>query len=339
MPEDFDESRLKAILDNEIAIAENYIRSELTPYRERAINYYNGNITDVPVVEGRSKYVSRDVSNAVGWMLPDIMRVFTASDRIVDCLPETPSDEAACDQAADYLNYCFWRDNPGYQVMWDATWDALVNKDGIVKQFWDVRTNVKYSNYTGMTEEEIAVILSEDNSDEVGEDSSHYIKVEIVERSKPYSQDVPGEIEVPVLEQAPQQMPMVDMRNAGMEAPEAEAQQEMPGEMPEAPEMQTVTVMQPVELFDIRVRRTTKIGRLVYQTVAPENFGTDPNALDLHTNWRFQFEKAIDLTRSDLIKMGFERDRVDSIPAYAARLTSPEDLARRNLITRQYDTP
>ncbi len=339
MPEDFDESRLKGILDNEIAIAENYIRSELTPYRERAINYYNGNITDVPVVEGRSKYVSRDVSNVVGWVLPDVMRVFTASDRIVDCLPETRADEATCDQAADYLNYCFWRDNPGYQIMWDATWDALVNKDGIVKQFWDVREEVKYHNYTGLTEEEIAVFLAEDNSDEVAEDSSHYIKVEIVEKSKPYYQDVPTEVEVPVAPEPMTPAPMVDMRSAGMEAPEMPAQESMESQEAPEPPMQTVTVMQLTELFDVRIRRTTKMGRMVYQTVAPENFGTDPNALDLHTNWRFQFEKSIDLTRSDLIKMGFERERVDAIPAYAARLTSPEDLARRNLITRQYDTP
>lgn len=345
MPEDFDESRLKGILDNEIAIAENYIRSELTPYRERAINYYNGNINDVPVVEGRSKYVSRDVSNVVGWILPDVMRVFTASDRIVDCLPETEADEPACDQAADYLNYCFWRDNPGYQIMWDATWDALVNKDGIVKQFWDIRENVKYHTYTGMTEEEIAVILSEDNSDEADENSSYYVKVEVVEKSKPYFQDVPAEIEIPPVADPMMQPPMVDMRSAGMESMEPEADPDMMGmaEEPALPaettELEEMTVMQPVALFDVRIRRTTKMGRLVYQTVAPENFGTDPNALDLHTNWRFQFEKSIDLTRSDLIKMGFERERVDSIPAYAARLVSPEDLARRNLITRQYDTP
>jgi hypothetical protein len=352
MAEKLDEEKLKAILSEEIASAENYARSELTPDRQMAINYYNGNVVDVPFVAGRSRYISRDVSNVVGWTLPDIMRVFTASDRIVDCLPETEKDEETSDQAADYLNFCFWRDNPGYQIMWDATWDALVTKDGIVKQYWDVREECKYSTYTGMDENEIAILLSDDG-------------VEEVERSEPYSEMVPVEIQVPAEPTGPASL--VDLAPADhmpqepmQEVPQPSAEEQGGGEpapinvsaVPQdmgqgapagqasaAPEMETQVEMQPVLLYDIKIKRTTKKGRLAYLTIRPECFLTDAAAVDLVHNWRFQAEKAEDVTRSDLIKMGFDRDRVDSIPSFNAANISTEDLARRNLAGTQYDNP
>lgn len=342
------ETLIKASVAEEISSAEGYADTELTPDRERAIRYYNGEVPDVPFVKGRSKFISRDVSNVVGWVLPDLMRVFTASSRIVDCLPETREDEETAEQAADYLNFCFWRDNPGYQIMWDASWDALVNKDGVIKQFWDVKEESKVSTYTGLTEDQISVILSDDNSKEVDENSSYYCRLEIVEKSKPYGAMVPVEMEAPEPQEGPEMggMPgMVDMPPAdhmgGMEPPDGMegTGQEMP-EMPEpmeAPEP-SIVYMEEV-LYDVKIRRTTKKGKLVYRTVAPENFGTDPNAIDLIENWRFQFEKCVDVTRSDLIKMGFKRDRVDAIPAFNVVDASTEDLARRNLISGQYDTP
>lgn len=332
----FDEDRLKAIISDEINQAENYAMGELTPSREKAINYYNGNVTDVPAMEGRSKYISRDVSNVIGWILPDIMRVFTASDRIVDCLPETEEDEESSEQAADYLNFCFWRDNPGYQIMWDATWDALVNKDGIVKQFWDIREECKYSTYTGLDEYQIAVIAADEG-------------VEIVEQSEPYSEMVPLE-EMEPQEQAPQE-PMGDPNMLPpaevIPAPDTPDVPEMPlyetmeasTEQPMETEQESIVQMAPVTLWDIKIKRTTKKGKLVYQVVAPENFGTDANAIDLVENWRFQYEKCANVTRSDLIKMGFARERVDAIPAFNNHETTPEDLARRNLVSGQYDNP
>lgn len=354
MANQVDEAALKAAIAEEITAAESYARSELTPDREKAINYYNGqDLPDVPFAEGRSKYISRDTSNVVNWVLPDIIRVFTASDRIVDCLPETEDDEETSEQAADYLNFCFWRDNTGYQIMWDATWDSLVNKDGIVKQFWEIKEDCKYSTYTGLDEGEVAVLLADEG-------------VELIDISKPYSEMIP--VEMPVEPPVPQAQPnpLVDLQSPDVGAQQdqggqtpPDAAQPMPGmpmdqgaaaqmgggdqmqgAMPEGQETpQTETQMQPVMLYDIKIKRTVRNGKLTYRTVAPENFGTDPNAIDLVDNWRFQYEKCVDLTRSDLIKMGFDRDRVDAIPSFSSQTVSPEDIARRHLITGMYDSP
>lgn len=280
-----DEQELKALLQQEIDSAESYMDSELTPDRQTAILYYQGEVPDVPAMDGRSKYTSRDVANVIGWTLPGIMRVFTASDRIVNYMPENENDEEGAEQASDYINYTFWRDNPGYKVMWDATWDALANKDAIVKQFWDVSEHSEVSFHTGVTEDQIAVLLdTDDDRDET----------EIADQSKPYQQEI----------------------MAGVDE-------------------QGQPVIEPITLFDVKLKRTTKQGKLVYQVVAPENFLVNENALDLKENWRFQGEKVVDVTRSDLIRMGFNRDRIDAIPAFSVVNVSPEAMARRNLISGQ----
>lgn len=344
MAEKFDETKLKALIAEEISNAEGYADTELTPSRERALRYYNGEVPDVPIVPGRSQYISRDVSNVVGWVLPDIMRVFTASDRIVDCLPETEKDEEFTDQAADYLNYCFWRDNPGYQIMRDATWDSLVNKDGIVKQYWEIKEECKYSTYTGMSEDDIAVLMMEDNSSEEDESSSYFVKVEIVEKSKGYTQLIPviEEPEPVMPEMEPQGL--VDLPPADhMGMPQDDGQQPImapptPEMMPEASPEPIISLQEEI-LFDIKVKRTTRQGRLAYRTVKPECFLTDTNAVDLVDNWRFQAERCDDVTRSDLIKMGFDPERVNAIPAFSASGISTEDLARRDIAAGQYDNP
>jgi hypothetical protein len=98
-----DEYELKALLQREISAAEGH-QSKLSKERERAIEYYEGKVPDVPAMDGRSRYTSRDTSNVIGWALPGIMRVFTASDRIVNYMPENPEDEEGAEQASDYIN-------------------------------------------------------------------------------------------------------------------------------------------------------------------------------------------------------------------------------------------
>lgn len=264
---EFDEESLKALIGNEINAAERYADDELSGERERAINYMNGIMPDTPQMQGRSGFVSRDTSDIIGWVLPSIMRVFTASDRIVDFEPENENDEAFCDQAADYINYVFWSQNQGYKIMWDATHDALALKDGYVKQYWDVDEARTFSVHTNLTIEQVELLASEDGAE--------------------------------VVEQAPG----------------------------DAVEMETPEGVVPVGTYNIKLQRTTKKGRLVYETVEPENFLRNRDAIDLKT-CRFQAHRNPNVTRSDLIEMGFDREVVDSLPRFNVTGFSAERMAR-----------
>lgn len=161
MADKLEEMDLKALLSEEIQSAIAYDDTELSRKRAQAMEYYRGEMSDTPAMPGRSSVVSRDVADTIGWMLPGIIRVFTASDQMALCEPVRPGDEEFADQATDYVNYIFMKDNPGYRILWDATHDSLLQGNGVVKHWWDDKEECDYYEQSGMTEEQIAILLSE----------------------------------------------------------------------------------------------------------------------------------------------------------------------------------
>ena len=169
MADKMDDERLKALLSQEISSALTYDDTELSQKRSKALEYYRGEMTDTPAMTGRSSVVSKDVADTIGWMLPGIIRVFTASDRMALYEPEKPGDEEFAKQATDYANYVFMKDNPGYRIMWDATHDSLLLGNGVVKHWWDDKEECEYSEHSGLTEEQIAILQQDQDAELVAQ--------------------------------------------------------------------------------------------------------------------------------------------------------------------------
>lgn len=258
MTEKMDDDRLKALLSQEISSSLTYDKTELAQKRSRNLEYLRGEMNDTPSMPGRSSVVSMDVADTIGWMLPGIIRVFTASDRIAIYEPERPGDEQFSEQATDYANYVFLKDNPGYRIMWDATHDSLALGNGIVKHWWDDKEECEYTEHSGLTGEQIA-FLQQDNEE-----------VEIVAQK-------PGE---------PQFIMVPDPTGQMMEMP--------------------------VETFDVKVKRVTRSGRLRVECIEPEDFLLSREATEIE-GARFTAHRQ-DVTRSDLIEMGFDKQLVMDIP-------------------------
>lgn len=161
MAEKIDDEELKALLSNEIRSANTYDDTELSGKRARALEYFQGVMSDTPSMPGRSSVVSKDVADTIGWMLPGIIRVFTASDQMAIFEPARPSDEEFAKQATDYCNFVFMKDNQGYRTLWDATHDSLLLGNGIVKHWWDDKEECEYTEHTGLTEEQLAILADE----------------------------------------------------------------------------------------------------------------------------------------------------------------------------------
>jgi len=161
MTDNIDDDALKALLSQEISSALTYDDTELSAKRASALEYYRGEMSDTPAMAGRSSVVSKDVADTIGWMLPGIIRVFTASDQMAIYEPARPGDEEYAKQATDYINYIFMKDNPGYRNMWDGTHDSLLLANGIVKHWWDDKEECEYTEHSGLTEEQISILQSE----------------------------------------------------------------------------------------------------------------------------------------------------------------------------------
>ena len=151
---------LQAIIENEIDNALGYINTETVEERRDALMAYNrepyGN-----EVEGRSTIVTGEVAEAVDGALPQLLRVFTQSDDVVRFEPKAPGDEEKAKQATEYCNWVLMNDNPGFEVF--QTWfkDALLQKAGIVKVWWNDETSVDKEKYENLSEEELTLLLAD----------------------------------------------------------------------------------------------------------------------------------------------------------------------------------
>ena len=159
-PEDDRSLELQATVKAEIDDAISFIDQEIGHQRARSTEYYRG----APMgneEEGRSQFVSREVRDAVQSVLPSLMRVFFGSERAVEYIPQGPEDVRMAEQATDYVNYVILQDNPGFEVFHSAFKDSLYNKAGVIKYWLDESIEVTYHNFTGLSDEGLAMVLSE----------------------------------------------------------------------------------------------------------------------------------------------------------------------------------
>jgi hypothetical protein len=166
-----DDLKLKTVVQGEIDNALGYIESETTEERRKAINYYNRSFYGNEV-EGRSTIVTGEVAEAVDAALPALLRVFTQGDDIVRAEPEGPGDEEIAKQITGYLNYIFYRDNPGFSILNIWFKDALLQKNGVVKVYWDDEKQVNSEEYEDLTEDELTLMLADETVEVVEQDKS-----------------------------------------------------------------------------------------------------------------------------------------------------------------------
>ena len=164
--------RLGSIIQSEIRDSQNHFETEYSADRLKAIDYYLGEPFGNEV-EGRSSVVTTDFADAVEQIMPSLMRIFTSSDKYVRYAPRTADDVEKAEQLTDYVNYIINNDNDGYRIMYNWFKDSLMFKLGVVKFSWDETSTVQEEEYEGLTEEEIALLLS--NPD-----------IEVVEREENY---------------------------------------------------------------------------------------------------------------------------------------------------------
>ena len=292
-----DESTLKAIVANEVRRAIGYVGGTIAVEREKALNYYYGRPFGNEI-EGRSQVVSTDVADVIESVMPSIMKIFTAGDDVVKFEPQGPEDEQSAQQATDYCNWIFTRDNEGFLILYDWIKDALLQKLGAVKAWWDESEDVTEETYQGLTDLELQQLLQDP-------------EVEPVEHSQ-----YPD----PNYQPPPQQM-----------QPQGEPGQQ-PGQPPaEAPQQPQPGPM----LHDVKLKRTSRQGSVRVVAIPPEEFIVSPGARD-RTDARMMGHRKR-TTRTKLKEEGYDPKIVDDIPITDDTYLNWESLTRRKDEDRPMD--
>ena len=293
-----DDRELANLIDSHINDSLGFIETETSQERQTALEYYlrepYGN-----EVEGRSQIVTGEVAEVVDGALPQIMKVFTSSNKAVEFEPVNEGDGALAEQMTAYANHIFYKDNNGFEIMHDWFKDALLQKVGVVKAYWNDKKNTTKEKYQNLTEDELTMIMQDE-------------EVEIVEQE---------EVEE-VIEQDPQ--PAVDpttgqpvMDEMGMPM------------MMEVPPIINV-------YYNVKCKRTEDYSKIKIENVAPEEFLIDKRATTIEDS-DFVAQRSL-VTRSDLIAMGYDPKVVETLPMGDTLDFTPERVARYGAGEQPFNT-
>jgi len=151
---------------------------EISIQREKAIQYYYA-LPFGNEVDGRSQYVDSTVQDTVEWIKPSLMRVFASGDEMVKFSPHGPEDVDSAKQATDYVNYVFTKDNPGWEILYSWFHDALLQKNGIIKVWWDEYEDPQREEYHNLGELEFEYLIADED-------------VEVIEHTEVAGNEVEG---------------------------------------------------------------------------------------------------------------------------------------------------
>lgn len=155
-----DDTELQSVVAAEIAAAVAYIDEEIGPERARAIDRYMGRPFGNEE-EGRSQVVSRDVHDTIQAILPSLMRIFFGAENVVEFVPEGPDDQRTAEMATDYVNYVVTQDNDGFELFYALIKNALREKVGFVKYWWDEAIHVETKSYTGLDYDGLTALMED----------------------------------------------------------------------------------------------------------------------------------------------------------------------------------
>lgn len=111
--------------------------------------------------DGRSSVVSTDVADTIESILPSLLKMFTGGEDIGEFSPVGPEDEAAAKQETDYTNWVITQQNHSFTTFYSWFKDALLQKNGYVKYWWDVKHERQKERYEGLSDDELTLLLQD----------------------------------------------------------------------------------------------------------------------------------------------------------------------------------
>jgi len=286
MPKKFGEQmtdhELQAVVQNQVRNATGYLGGQITEDRRKAMDRYLQNPLGNEV-DGRSQVVASDVQDAVESVLPDLMGIFGSTDKLAEFEPVGSEDEDMADQASDYVNHIFYKDNEGFLILHDWIKDALLQINSITKTYWDERTTTETEEYEGLSDGDLDIILDSEG-------------VEATKHKERVSEEA-----VKVLED--------NNLDPKMKPDQLRALLEKEGNVSGIMEMlRDVAVV-----HDIEIKRTKVVRRVKVENIPPEEFLISRRALSLDSapftaHWT-------QMTVTELLEMGFDYDIIKGIPS------------------------
>lgn len=140
--------------------------------RQKALAAYLGDKGEV--VEGRSSVVSTDVADAIEWIMPEVMKAFTQNNEVVTFDAVGPDDRRQAQIESRYVYDILMKDNGGFIALHQFFKDALLQKNGFFKVWYENEPCVTVENYTGLNPLELEMLMQDSELEIIGMTQSEF---------------------------------------------------------------------------------------------------------------------------------------------------------------------
>jgi len=163
------DDEIRSLADWEFENGSDQSSSALETNLEDAYRAYHNELEDETERENLGKSIARssDVSDAIEWILPQIVRSIIESPEAVRFEPLSPLDEEQAGIEADATHYYLLSKCDGFVVVYSAAKDALLCKNCVTATYYQERTRSWQEKYQDLTEVELADLLDPDNDTQV----------------------------------------------------------------------------------------------------------------------------------------------------------------------------
>lgn len=155
-----DDDELLDILRRKEDAASGYVWGQLGTERETAMREFHRQPYGTEQ-EGWSQIVASDVRDTVEWVLPSLLKTFTATDKAVEFEPTEANDVKGAEQATDACNYVFFKQNNGFLVLYNAIKDALIIRNCAVTWRKEEKETVVSVPFKGASAEMLTMLTQE----------------------------------------------------------------------------------------------------------------------------------------------------------------------------------
>ena len=291
-----DDKEILSILGDELNASAGGNENEfIDSNRKAALAYYLGQPNGTEV-EGRSQVVSTDVADAIEWIMPEVMEQLSKFDEIVTFDPESAADEDQAAMESRFVYDILMKQNDGFLILHQTIKDALLQKNGIIKVWYDIDTVRTVKRFTGLSQAELEFIDSDP-------------RYEITEQSAEIDHDATA-AQMEQYEMMVQQMQQqLEMQRMQAQQLAAQGQQTPNMPMPQIP-----PPPEPVQYFNIKTVVETDKPKIKVCAVPPEEFRINrqhntPNPKDARFTAHVVLKSA-----SDLVKSGIPKAVVEALP-------------------------
>lgn len=258
------DDELKARVEAKMADALGAPDSEVARQRERNMRAYLAEPThewSPPEIEDRSDIVSTDVADTIEWMLPSLLRIFTASSDAIELVPRRPQYEGKATQVQEAIRTLFWDKLGGVTLLHEWFKDGLLSKVGFARVRYEKKFLIANERYEGLTEAQVEMVASDPEVEIVSQTPRQIVVNTTPQMAAEWQQQQQAQ-------QGPQQAPQ------GAQQGQPGPQGQPPQQAPQAPPPQPPKTM-PMTVIDIEVQRRTPDGGCEIEIIAPEEMRID----------------------------------------------------------------